>query len=110
MDHHVPAAITEGLRLRGIDVRTAAEDGTNRLADPLLLDLATALGRALVSEYEDLLIEAARRQQAGEEFAGLFHGRPLYLIVGQCVQDLELYCAVYEPAEMRNQVIFLPLR
>ena len=27
MDHHVPAAITEGLRSRGIDVLTAFEDG-----------------------------------------------------------------------------------
>lgn len=27
MDHHVPRVITDGLRLRGIDVITAYEDG-----------------------------------------------------------------------------------
>ncbi len=29
MDQHVPRAITEGLRLRGIDVTTAYEDGAS---------------------------------------------------------------------------------
>ena len=46
MDVHVPRAITEGLRLRGIDVRTAQEDGAVRLSDPELLDRAGALGRS----------------------------------------------------------------
>ena len=31
MDHHVPRAITMGLRLRGVDVLTAYEDGANEL-------------------------------------------------------------------------------
>jgi hypothetical protein len=34
MDHHVPRAITVGLRLRGVDVLTAYEDGQSELADP----------------------------------------------------------------------------
>ena len=42
MDHHVPSAITNGLRLRGVDVLTAHEDGTQRLEDPALLDRAGA--------------------------------------------------------------------
>ena len=33
-DVHVPAAITRGLLLRGVDVLTAQLDGTTRLADP----------------------------------------------------------------------------
>lgn len=47
MDHHVPRAITIGLRLRGVDVITAYEDATGGLADPELLDLAVQLGRVL---------------------------------------------------------------
>jgi hypothetical protein len=41
MDHHVPRAITVGLRLRGVDVLTAYEDGANELDDPALLDRAS---------------------------------------------------------------------
>ena len=35
MDHHVPLAVTEGLRLRGVDVLTCYEDGTSELDDAL---------------------------------------------------------------------------
>ncbi len=38
MDHHVPRSIAVGLRLRGVDVITAYEDGTSEADDPALLD------------------------------------------------------------------------
>ena len=50
MDVHVQRAISEGLRLRGIDVLTAQEDGGQRLPDPELLNRATVLGRVLFSQ------------------------------------------------------------
>ncbi|MGH9800171.1 MAG: DUF5615 family PIN-like protein, partial [Blastocatellia bacterium] len=68
MDVHVRRAVTEGLRLRGIDVLTSQEDGTRRLADPLLLDRANELGRVLFTQDDDLLREAKLRQQLGIEF------------------------------------------
>jgi Domain of unknown function (DUF5615) len=71
MDVHVPDAITVGLRLRRVDVLTAQEDGARRLSDALLLDRATALARVLFSQDEDLLREAAQRQQQGVSFAGV---------------------------------------
>ena len=61
MDHHVPSAITEGLRKRGVDVLTAEEDGAARLDDDPLLDRATSLGRVLFSQDQDLLAIAHRR-------------------------------------------------
>jgi hypothetical protein len=71
MDVHVPDAITVGLRLRRVDVLTAQEDCARRLSDALLLDRATALARVLFSQDEDLLREAAQRQQQGVSFAGV---------------------------------------
>lgn len=41
MDVHIPRAVTNGLRLRGIDVLTAQEDQTITLTDDKLLDRAT---------------------------------------------------------------------
>lgn len=41
MDHHVPQAITLGLRLRGVEVLTAYEDGTHEIEDADLLNRAT---------------------------------------------------------------------
>ena len=40
MDHHVPAAVSAGLRSRGVDVLTAAEDGSAALEDEPLLERA----------------------------------------------------------------------
>jgi len=51
MDVQVPAAITRGLRRRGVDVLTAQEDGTARLKDPALLDRATVLGRIIFTPW-----------------------------------------------------------
>jgi hypothetical protein len=43
-DVHVRRAVTEGLRLREVDVLTAQEDGAATMDDPILLDRAMALG------------------------------------------------------------------
>lgn len=71
MDHHVPRAITNGLRLRGVDVLTAHEDRTSELRDPALLDRAAELGRVLFTQDDDLLTEATRRQQREQSFHGV---------------------------------------
>ena len=73
MDHHVPRAITNGLRLRDVDVLTALEDGTATLDDPALLDRAHELRRVLFTQDDDFLTEAARRQGAGVPFGGVVY-------------------------------------
>ena len=90
MDVHVPRAVTNGLRRRGMDVLTAQEDGTAELDDPALLDRATELNRPLYTHDDDLLIEAHRRQQAGETFAGVIFSHQLRSPIGKCIDDLEL--------------------
>jgi hypothetical protein len=109
MDVHVPYAITRGLRLRGVDVLTAREDGTAQLSDPELLDRATALGRVLFTQDDDLLREAARRQQSGETFAGVIYGHQRKVTIGQGINDLELIAQVNEPEDLANRVEYLPL-
>jgi predicted nuclease of predicted toxin-antitoxin system len=75
MDVHVPRAITQGLRLRGVDVITAQEDGADRFEDPDVLDRALALRCAVVTEDDDFLVEAARRQRHGIPFDGVIFGQ-----------------------------------
>jgi hypothetical protein len=40
LDQHVPRAIATGLRMRGVNVLTTQEDGTESFADSDLLDRA----------------------------------------------------------------------
>lgn len=109
MDHHVPKAITVGLRLRGVDVLTSYEDGTDQLDDDLLLEKAHMLGRVLFTQDEDLLEEAAKRQAAGKQFSGVIYGHQLRVTIGICVQDLGIIAKSAELGELENQVLFLPL-
>jgi len=73
MDHHVPKAIANGLRLRGVDVLTAYEDGTSEYEDADLLDRATELERILFTQDDDLLGEAARRIRENVSFYGVIY-------------------------------------
>jgi hypothetical protein len=108
MDQHVARAITDGLRLRGVDVLTAFEDGASDAADPVLLDRATALDRVLFSQDADLLAEAAHRHAADIPFHGVIYAHQ-HTPVGVCVHDLEIIAKVGEPVDLRQQVLFLPL-
>ena len=110
MDHHVPAPITRGLRRRGVDVLTAEQDGTKRLPDDHLLDRATALGRVLFTQDEDLLVEAALRQETGVPFAGVFYAHQDRSPVGRCVSDLEVLCLAGGSADFANLVEYIPLK
>lgn len=109
LDHHVPRAITNGLRTRNIDVLTAFEDGFDRADDPALLDRATALGRVLFSQDDDLLTEATHRQTEGIPFFGVVFGHQLNVTIGQCVRNLEVIARVGTEDDVQNQIIFLPL-
>jgi predicted nuclease of predicted toxin-antitoxin system len=65
MDVHIPMALTEGLRRRGVSVLTSQEDGTRQADDESLLERATQLDRILVSQDKDLLRIAAAWQTSG---------------------------------------------
>lgn len=109
MDVHIKRAVTDGLRLRGVDVLTAGEDGAAELEDDLLLDRATELNRVLFSQDDDLLREANKRQQTGKNFAGVIYAHQLNITVGQCIDDLELLAKATNSEEWQNAVVYLPL-
>jgi hypothetical protein len=109
MDEHVHRAITEGLRLRGVNVLTAQEDGRRNTDDSILLDRAGAMGRVLFSQDEDLPAEAKLRLENGIPFGGVIYGHQLYLTIGICVRELEFLARVADPEDLVNRVEFIPL-
>ena len=109
MDHNVPRQITQGLRLRGVDVITAHEDGTQQLDDAALFDRATELSRVLFTRDDDLLVLARQRQRAGEHFSGVVYAHQLRVSIGACINDLALIAQVGEPSDLADSVQFLPL-
>ena len=109
MDVHVPRAVTNQLRLRGVDVLTSQEDGTGEAEDVILLDRATQLGRVIYTKDEDFLAEAATRQRRGVYFMGVIYAHPLDISIGQAVTDLLLISEVGQLTDFENMVRYLPL-
>ena len=55
------------------------------------------------------IAEAARRQRAGEFFAGVVYAHQLNVTIGQCVNDLEIIAKAGNPDDLANRVEYLPL-
>lgn len=108
MDVHVPAAVTQGLRERSIDVRTSQDDGTRTEPDETLLLRTVELGRLLFTQDEDFLVIVREWQASGREFPGVFFARQGHP-PGRLITDLELHLVCCTADELRNRLIFLPL-
>ena len=109
MDVHVPQAITDQLRERGVDVLTAIEDGAREFTDNQVLERARELGRAVFTHDIRFKALAEDWQREGRQFAGLIFGHPLRATIGQFVRDLELIAQACAPDECWNLVQYVPL-
>jgi Domain of unknown function (DUF5615) len=107
-DEHVNAAITAGLRSRGVDVLTVQEDGMRSTDDRLILDRALAIGRVLFRQDRDFLIEAANRQHTGEAFAGIVFAKQEGVAIGKLIDDLELVAKAHDDNDLTNQITYIP--
>lgn len=107
-DVHIPRPIVIGLRLRGVDVLTAQEDGMGEAEDSRILDRAAELGRIVFTHDDDFLREASRRFNSGESFCGVVFARQLNAPIGRCIEDLELIAKAVDGSDLANQIEFIP--
>ena len=103
MDQHIPAAVTHGLRRRGVDVLTTQDAGRCGLPDAPQLDAASADQRVMVTFDPDYLALHA----AGIRHAGIAWCQERKYTVGQLLHALLLVHAVLDRDDMRNHVEFL---
>ncbi len=108
MDVHVPQAITDQLRRRGVDVLTAIEDGHPKALDAELLARAHQLGRVLFTQDIRFKALAEEWQSEGKPFSGLVFGHQLRGTIGQYVRDLEVIGLASEQSEWLGTVAYLP--
>ncbi len=69
----------------------------------------SAVAAAIFTADDDLLAEAAHRQQAGILFGGVVYGHQRRVSIGQCIGDLEIITKAGAPGDIDNVVIYLPL-
>ncbi len=108
MDVHVPQAITNQLRQRGVEVLTAIEDGTNELPDHELLERVRLLEQVIFTQDIRFKALAEAWQRHSKPFAGLIFGHQRGGTIGQYVKDLALIAEVSEPEDWWNTVEHLP--
>lgn len=109
MDVHIPFAVAEQLRIRGVDVLTATEEGTNTLEDDELLELASSTNRMVMTFDEGFRLMAEDWQREGRAFCGLAFARQLSIPIGRLIHDLEIIAGASEPEDWKNIVARLPL-
>lgn len=107
-DVHLPQAIVDGLRLRGVDVLTSIEDGMRRLTDDDLLRRAHSLRRVMVTQDHRFAAMAEQWQRDGTAHSGVAYGRQRAGSIGDYVTTLEIIAFASEPDEWLNRVERIP--
>jgi predicted nuclease of predicted toxin-antitoxin system len=102
MDEHVPSAVSQGLRLRGVDVLTAQDAGMRAASDEGHLRLAVREERTIFTQDADFLrLHASNRAHSGIVYAP--QGTP----TGAIVRRLVLIHEVLRPEEMAGRLEFV---
>lgn len=108
-DVHVPGPVILQLRLRDVDILAATEEGTNRLLDHELLELAKPLRRVMVTQDIRFRVLAENWQREGRPFAGLVFAHQRYVSYGEMILDLELIAKATDVDFWQNRIEQLPL-
>jgi hypothetical protein len=108
-DVHVPGPVILQLRLRGVDISAATEEGHERKSDEELLTIATRAGRIMVTQDIGFRVLAEDWQRAGRDFAGLVFAHQRRVSFGEMISDLELIAKGTDSDFWRNRIEQLPL-
>jgi predicted nuclease of predicted toxin-antitoxin system len=103
LDEHVPFAVAQGLRRRGVDVTTTADVGLLSLDDQVQLEYARKEQRVFVTHDADFL----RLHAHGASHYGIVYGHQGDHTAGQIIRTLLLIYELLSPAEMAGRVEFL---
>lgn len=102
MDEHIPKAVTEGLRRRGVNVLSAQEAGMSGANDYDQLSLANKEGRIIFTKDADFL----RLHKAGVSHQGIIYSSK-QSPVGYTVRVLMIIHDLVTPEEMSGRVEFI---
>ena len=103
LDEHVPAAVADAPRLRGIDVARAQDVGLRRASDRQHLEFALSEGHVIVTRDSDFL----RFHSRGDEHPGMAYYQPGSRSTSEVIASLILIYQVLDADDMRGRVEFL---
>lgn len=102
LDEHVPRAVVQGLRERGVDIKTVGEAGLLSAPDTAHMEQARAERRVIFTQDSDFL----RLHAAGHPHCGIVYA-PQGTAIGETIHGLMLLHQVLDADEMEGHVEFL---
>lgn len=102
MDEHVPKAVVDGMRLRGVEVLTTQGAGMCSATDIEQLTFAEKNNMVFFTQDADFL----RIHDGGVQHSGIVYA-PQQTPIGAMVHGLILVCHVLETGDMLNHVEFI---
>ncbi len=106
LDEHVPDAIADGLRYRGIDVTTTNEAGLLGAPDHEHLSYGRTESRVVVTYDRDFA--ALHSTSVQRPHRGIVYRPPKAgLSIGEVVRGLHLYWELLPPAEFEDPLLYL---
>jgi predicted nuclease of predicted toxin-antitoxin system len=102
LDEHVPRAVLQGLRERGVDVKTVSEAGLLSASDNAHVQHARAERRVIFSQDSDFL----RLHAAGDPHCGIVYA-PQGTSIREIIHGLMLLHQILDADEMEGHVEFL---
>jgi len=103
LDEHVPHAIAEGLRRRGIDVTTTVDAGLRGAADDVHLAYAVEQQRLIVTNDPDFLV----LPQQDLPHMGIAYCDQGRRSIGEIIRRLVLLWERHPAAALRDRIVFL---
>jgi hypothetical protein len=94
-DGHIPRAVVDQLRLRGIDVLRCEDVGLKAASDRELLEYATERGYVLLSMDDDVTRLHAEWITAGRTHGGIFYAPMAQFQGQQGIGPLVLFCSAW---------------
>ncbi len=102
LDEHIPRAVVQGLRERGVDITTVGEAGLLSALDAAHMQRAHDEQRVIFTQDSDFL----RLHAAGHPHCGIVYA-PQGISIGETIHGLMLLYQVLDADEMEEHVEFL---
>ena len=102
LDERVPRAVVQGLRERGVDIKTVVEAGLLSASDDTHVQRARAERRVIFTQDSDFL----RLHAAGDPHCDIVYA-PQGTSIGETIHGLMLLHQVLDADEMEGHVEFL---
>jgi predicted nuclease of predicted toxin-antitoxin system len=103
LDEHIPPALADALRNRGIDVTITADAALTGTGDREHLAFAANAGRVVITQDVDFL----RLHAEGTPHAGIVFWRQQTRSIGEVRRRVLLIHATMSPDDMKNRVEYL---